>query len=93
MDKPTLDALYELTGEGTQTIVNNGSGVVTGNFYKIYFAKTANIISITIDGQSGTGLDGIGATRHLVLTNVTSIAVSSGVVICYTAPTVPGIES
>ena len=91
-DKPTLNALYELTGEGTQTIIDNGSGTVTGNFYKVVWAKTGTITTITIDGQSGTALDGKSATRHLVLTNVTSLALTSGVAICFTHPSVPGIE-
>ena len=92
MDKPVLNELYELTGEGTQTVIENSSGTVTGNFYKVVWAKTGTITTITIDGQSGTALDGKSATRHLVLTNVTSLEISSGVAIGFTHPSVPGIE-
>ena len=93
MDKPVLNELYELNGEGTQTIISNGSGTVTGNFYKVVWAKTGTITTITIDGQSGTALDGKSATRHLVLTNVTSLEIASGVAIGFTHPSVPPIES
>ena len=93
MDKPVLNELYELNGEGTQTVIDNGSGTVTGNFYKVVWAKTGTITTITIDGQSGTALDGKSATRHLVLTNVTSLNIASGVAIGFTHPSVPSIES
>tara|TARA_R100001530_G_scaffold633_2_gene1055 strand:+ start:2051 stop:2332 length:282 start_codon:yes stop_codon:yes gene_type:complete len=93
MDKPVLNELYELNGEGAQTVMDNGSGTVTGNFYKVVWAKTGTITTITIDGQSGTALDGVSATRHLVLTNVTSLEIASGVAIGFTHPSVPAIES
>jgi len=92
MDKPVLNELYELNGEGTQTVIDNSSGTVTGNFYKVVWAKTGTITTITIDGQSGTALDGVQATRHLVLTNVTSLEIASGIAIGFTHPSVPGIE-
>ena len=91
MDKPTLNALNELLGEGSQTVINN-SAPVTGNFYKVVWVKTGTITTITIDGQTGTALDGMSATRHLVLTNVTALTVASGIAIGFTNPVVPGIE-
>ena len=92
MDKPTLTALNELIGEGSQTIINNSSGTVTGDFYKVVWVKTGTITTITIDGQTETDLDGMSATRHLVLTNVTSLTLQSGICIGFTAPSTPGIE-
>ena len=76
MDKPTLDALRELNGEGTQTDVD--------------------IDTVTVDGQTGTALDGLGAKRHFVMTNVTQIRIDAAdtgaVAIGYTNPTLSGIE-
>ena len=92
-DKPTLDALKELTGEGTQQVISVADGVVTGNFYKVMFLKSGDMASITVAGQSSTGLDGMTVVRHAIFYNVTSIAVESPcVVIGYTNPTVPAIE-
>ena len=84
MDKPTLNELYELTGEGTQTVIDSGSGTVTGNFYRVWWAKTGTVNSITVGGQSGTAIDGLQCIRHLILTNVTSIKLDSGTAIGFT---------
>ena len=97
MDKPTLNALRELTGEGAQTIITAASGNLTGkDFYKVVCITDVDIDTVTVDGQTGTPLDGLGAKRHFIMTNVTQIQIDSGdtgaVAIGYTNPTVPAIE-
>ena len=92
-DKPTLDALRELTGEGAQQVISVADGTVTGNFYKVMFLKGGVMTDITVAGQSSTGLDGMTVVRHALFYNVTSITLASPcVAICYTNPTVPAIE-
>ena len=92
-DKPTLNALRELTGEGEQQVISVADGTVTGNFYKVMFLKGGVLTDMTIEGQSGTALDGMTVVRHAIFYNVSSITLASPcVVICYTNPTVPGIE-
>tara|TARA_R100000963_G_C4634315_1_gene98729 strand:- start:771 stop:1052 length:282 start_codon:yes stop_codon:yes gene_type:complete len=91
-DKPTLNALNELLGEGSQTVINSASGAVTGNFYKVVWVKTGTITTVTVGGQSSTALDGMQATRHLILTNVTALQLTSGICIGFTHPSVPPIE-
>jgi hypothetical protein len=79
-----ISALHKLAGEGEQTIINAASGTVTGNFYKVFWVKGGTITTVTVDGQSGTPIDGMAATRHLTLYNVTSITLGSGIAIGYT---------
>ena len=97
MDKPTVDALRELTGEGAQTIITAASGNLTGkDFYKVVCITDVDIATVTVDGQTGTALDGMGAKRHFIMTNVTQIQIDAAdtgaVAIGYTNPTVPAIE-
>tara|TARA_R110002020_G_scaffold99305_1_gene235803 strand:- start:723 stop:980 length:258 start_codon:yes stop_codon:yes gene_type:complete len=84
MDRPVLNELYELTGEGTQTVIDSGSGTVTGDFYRVWWAKTGTVNAITIDGQTGTAIDGLQVIRHLILTNVTSLKLDGGIAIGFT---------
>ena len=84
MDRPALNELYELTGEGTQTVIDNSSGEVTGDFYRVWWAKTGTVETITIDGQSGTAIDGLQVIRHCILTNVIKIKLTSGIAIGFT---------
>lgn len=98
-DKPTLNALRELTGEGAQTIITAASSnptAVTGDFYKVVCITDVDIDEVTVNGQTGTSLDGMGAKRHFIMTNVTSLKIDAAdtgaVAIGYTNPTVPAIE-
>ena len=89
MDKPTVDALRELTGEGAQTIITAASGNLTGkDFYKVVCITDVDIDTVTVDG--------LAAKRHFIMTNVTQIQIAAAdtgaVAIGYTNPTVPGIE-
>ena len=73
-DKATLNALRELTGEGAQTIITAASGNLTGkDFYKVVCITDVDIATVTVDGQTGTCLDWMGAKRHFIMTNVTQI--------------------
>jgi len=78
-----LQILKELAGKGEQVIINNGSGLVVEDFYKIFWVKGGNLTTITLNGQSDTAVDGTAMTRHAVLYDVSSIQISSGIVIGY----------
>tara|TARA_R100001244_G_scaffold33812_1_gene31424 strand:+ start:1418 stop:1690 length:273 start_codon:yes stop_codon:yes gene_type:complete len=90
MDKPTLDALRELNGEGAQTIITSADGTVTGNFYKVLCVTDVDMDEVTIDGQTTTALDGMSAKRFCLITNVTSFKIDAAdtgaVAIGFTAP-------
>ena len=90
MDKPTLDTLHELTGDGTQTIIDSTSGAVTGDFYRLDCITTCVFDALSIDGVAQTSLLGDIITQTHSFHNVTSVLMDTGVCIGYTAPALTG---
>tara|TARA_R110000764_G_scaffold9059_3_gene29539 strand:- start:3239 stop:3490 length:252 start_codon:yes stop_codon:yes gene_type:complete len=78
-----LQLLEELAGKGEQVIINSASGLVVEDFYKVFWVKGGTLTTITVDGQSGTAIDGTSMTRHAALFDVSSIQISAGIVIGY----------
>tara|TARA_R100000963_G_C4634315_1_gene98728 strand:- start:461 stop:760 length:300 start_codon:yes stop_codon:yes gene_type:complete len=99
MDKPAYSELRQITRHGTQVFVNLAAGTVTGNFYAVEIFVPTEIKTITIDGQEETPLDnsevqGGECDTGITLYNVSSIFISAGFAICYTATPLTGqIES
>ena len=89
MDKPTLDTLHELTGDGTQTILASGQGVTDVNYYRLDIIKDCTLDNMHIMGVSQSGLNTTIKSPYS-LYNVTSVTVSAGVCIGYTAPPLTG---
>tara|TARA_R110000751_G_scaffold291933_1_gene399144 strand:+ start:850 stop:1134 length:285 start_codon:yes stop_codon:yes gene_type:complete len=90
MDKPTLDTLHELTGDGTQTIIDSTSGAVTGDFYRLDCITTCVFDALSIDGVAQTAIIAKTIIQTHSFHNVTSLTVGSGACIGYTAPSLTG---
>lgn len=94
MDAVALGELRELTGDGSQTFINNSSGTVSGDFYSLQFITDCSVSVISILGVSAAPLIGITIPAGTILHNVTSITISSsvefGTVIGYSNPALTG---
>lgn len=78
-----IGLLMELAGKGEQVIINSGSGLVTEDFYKVFWVKGGVLTTVTLNGQTGTAIDGTTMTRHAVLYDVSSIQIGAGIAIGY----------
>ena len=90
MDKPTLDTLHELTGDGTQTILGAAATSGAVNFYRLDIITNCVLDTLVINGVSQTSLLGVTIRSSVSLHNVTEVNVTSGVCIGYTAPPLAG---
>ena len=90
MDKPTVKALHELTGDGSQTFITAASGAVTGNFYRLDCITTCVFDALDINHVAQTAVFSKAITQTYAFHNVTSVTVSSGVCVGYTAPELTG---
>lgn len=90
MDKPTLDTLHELTGDGTQTILASGQVETGVNYYRLDIISDCTLDNMHIMGVSQSGLDNVSMKSPCSLYNVTSVTVISGLCIGYTAPPLTG---
>tara|TARA_R100000963_G_C4634315_1_gene98727 strand:- start:168 stop:440 length:273 start_codon:yes stop_codon:yes gene_type:complete len=87
MDKPSLDSLHELTGDGTQTILE--AAVVSGavNFYRLDFILDSVFDEIDIQGVDQVPVFGVNVMKAgTSIYNVTSVTLASGIAIGFTAP-------
>lgn len=90
MDKPTLDTLHELTGDGTQTILGAAGNSGTVNFYRLDIITPCIFDDLLINGVAQTSLVGVTLSNSASLHNVTEVNVVSGVCIGYTSPPLTG---
>tara|TARA_R110002072_G_scaffold106671_6_gene232892 strand:+ start:3633 stop:3914 length:282 start_codon:yes stop_codon:yes gene_type:complete len=90
MDKPTLDTLQELTGDGTQTILGAGQSVTGVNYYRLDIISDCVFEAMYIMGDAANGLNNVSIKSPYSLHNVTGFNVTSGVCIGYTAPSLTG---
>ena len=90
MDAVALGKLRELTGDGSQTFINNSSGTVTGDFYKLQVITDCDASGLEIFSVAATALTGVTIPAGTILHNVTRISLSSGTVIGYTNPALTG---
>tara|TARA_R110000824_G_scaffold271487_1_gene459989 strand:- start:3 stop:299 length:297 start_codon:yes stop_codon:yes gene_type:complete len=94
MDNVALGELRELTGDGSQTFINEPMGVVTGNFYKIQLITDCKFIHLYIQGTERSDIADITIPAGTILYNVTSIKispeVSNATVVAYTNPALTG---
>tara|TARA_R110000764_G_scaffold13356_1_gene38562 strand:+ start:207 stop:491 length:285 start_codon:yes stop_codon:yes gene_type:complete len=90
MDKVAVKKLRELTGDGSQTFINNSSGTITGDFYKLQVITDSTFDGIYILGATVEPLTGVTIPAGTVLHNVTSIVLANGTVIGYTNPPLTG---
>ena len=90
MDAVALGKLRELTGDGSQTFINNSSGTITGDFYKLQVITDCEASGIEIFGVSVTALIGVTIPAGTILHNVTSVNLASGTIIVYTNPALTG---
>ena len=90
MDAVALGKLRELTGDGSQTFINNSNGTVTGDFYKVQVIVDCSLDGLNISGVLAGPLVGVTIPSGTILHNVTSISLVSGTVIGYTNPALTG---
>ena len=90
MDKPTLDTLHELTGDGTQTILGAAGTSGDVDFYRLDIITNCVLDTLVINGVAQTSLVGVTIRGSVSFYNVTEVIVTSGVCIGYTAPPLTG---